>query len=175
MEYKPNIINSEKAKEITIKRIGLLKNDLKRYINLAIEKFKKMNHITYDDEKIEILDKKLLYILLSDDENLKKILNFDLDMNCTLEDEKGIIDSINLFYFMNLSILKRVCSVLNITYAQLAEQIGYSEGNINKVASTGNISEPLKKAIELYLRNLELEKQLEDYEAFKTLVRKAIN
>lgn len=72
------------------------------------------------------------------------------------------------------NIIKKTCKELGLTYAQLAEQIGYSEGNINKVASTGNISEPLKKAIELYLRNLELEKQLEDYEAFKTLVRKAI-
>lgn len=175
MEYKPNIINSEKAKEITIKRIELLKNDLKRYINLAIEKFKKMNHIIYDDEKIEILDKKLLYILLSDDENLKRILNFNFDMNCTLEDEEGIIDSINLFYFMNISILKRVCSVLNITYAQLAEQIGYSEPAIKKAIANETVSEPMQKSILLYLRTLELEKQLEDYAILKSAIKKAIN
>ncbi|MDN5044952.1 hypothetical protein O8C96_04350 [Aliarcobacter butzleri] len=96
------------------------------------------------------------------------------------KDEKDYKYFINELYKLFLgyedeNILKRVCRRLDLTYAQLAEQIGYSEGNINKVASTGNISEPLKKAIELYLRNLELEKQLEDYEAFKTLIRKAIN
>lgn len=174
MEYKPNIINSEKAKEITIKRIELLKHDLKRYINLAIEKFKKMNHIDYDDEKIEILDKKLLYILLSDDENLKRILNFDFDMNCTLEDEEGIIDSINLSYFMNINILKRVCSVLNLTYAQLADEIGYGESAISN-ASRGEVSKPMQKAIELYLQTLEQKKELEKLETLKSTLKSILN
>lgn len=55
------------------------------------------------------------------------------------------------------NLIKRVSKELGLTYAQLAEQIGYSEGNINKVASTGNISEPLKKAIELYLKTIKRE------------------
>ncbi|AXH16377.1 transcriptional regulator [Malaciobacter mytili LMG 24559] len=73
------------------------------------------------------------------------------------------------------NIIKKTCKELGLTYAQLAEQIGYSEGNINKVASTGNVSEPLKKAIEMYLENLELKNQLNEYDELKKLLKKAIN
>ncbi|KLD98765.1 hypothetical protein [Aliarcobacter butzleri] len=73
------------------------------------------------------------------------------------------------------NIVKKTCKELGLTYKQLGEEIGYSEPAIKKAIANDNISEPMQKAILLYLRNLELEKQLEDYEAFKTLVRKAIN
>ncbi|MDX4069156.1 transcriptional regulator [Aliarcobacter skirrowii] len=72
------------------------------------------------------------------------------------------------------NIIKKTCKELGLTYAQLAEQIGYGENSVSN-ASRGEVSKAMQKAIELYLRNLELEKQLEDYEAFKNLVRKAIN
>ncbi len=71
------------------------------------------------------------------------------------------------------NIIKKTCKELGLTYAQLAEQIGYGENSVSN-ASRGEVSKAMQKAIELYLRNLELEKQLEDYEAFKTLVKKAI-
>ena len=58
------------------------------------------------------------------------------------------------------NIVKKVCKELGITYKQLGEKIGYSEGALKTAASTGKVSEPLKKAIELYLENLELEKEL---------------
>ncbi|MFW0714187.1 hypothetical protein [Aliarcobacter butzleri] len=75
---------------------------------------------------------------------------------------------------LNENIIKKTCKDLGLTYAQLAEQIGYGENSVSN-ASRGEVSKAMQKAIELYLRNLELEKQLEDYEAFKNLVRKAIN
>lgn len=94
-------------------------------------------------------------------------------------EEKKIIEwIINYRKFHNKtdsSIIKKTCKELGLTYAQLAEQIGYSEPAIKKAIANDNVSEPMNKAISLYLRNLELEKQLEDYEAFKTLLRKAIN
>lgn len=81
----------------------------------------------------------------------------------------------NLFLsYEDENIIKRTCRRLNLTYAQLAEQIGYGENSVSN-ASRGEVSKAMQKAIELYLRNLELEKQLEDYEAFRNLVRKAIN
>lgn len=72
-----------------------------------------------------------------------------------------------------LNIIKKTCKELGLTYAQLAEEIGYGESAVNN-ASRAEVSKPMQKAIELYLKTLELKKQLEDYEAFKTLVKKAI-
>lgn len=73
------------------------------------------------------------------------------------------------------NIIKKTCKELNLTYAQLAEQIGYKPDTINKSASTGNVSEQLKKAIEMYLENLELKNQLNEYDELKKLLKKAIN
>lgn len=56
-----------------------------------------------------------------------------------------------------INIIKTVCKGLGITYAQLAEHIGYVESTVNKTASTGVISTPLQKAIELYLKTINRE------------------
>lgn len=55
------------------------------------------------------------------------------------------------------NIIKTVCKALNFTYAQLAEEIGYKADTVNSVASRGNISESMKKAIELYLKTIKKE------------------
>ena len=76
---------------------------------------------------------------------------------------------------MQENIVKKVCKELGLTYKQLGEKIGYSEGALKTAASTGKISEPLKKAIELYLENLELKKELQNYEKLKKALKKAIS
>lgn len=58
------------------------------------------------------------------------------------------------------NIIKKVCKELNLTYKQLGELIGYSEGALKSAVNSGNVSEPMKKAIELYLENLELKDKL---------------
>jgi len=71
---------------------------------------------------------------------------------------------------MNENIVKKVCKELGLTYKQLGEKIGYSEGALKTAASTGKISEPLKKAIELYLENSNLKNELDKLsEVKKTL------
>ena len=72
------------------------------------------------------------------------------------------------------NIIKRVCKELGLTYKELGEKIGYSESNINKVASTGQISNQLKKAIEMYLENLELKKQIKTCKELQTLLKSFI-
>jgi len=52
------------------------------------------------------------------------------------------------------NIVKRTCKELGITYKELGEAIGYSEGAIKTATSTNNISAPMQKAIELYLTTL---------------------
>lgn len=69
------------------------------------------------------------------------------------------------------NIIKNTCKELGLTYAQLAEHIGYSESNLNKVASTGQVSNQLTKVIEIYLENLKLKKELENSNKIKQTLK----
>lgn len=64
------------------------------------------------------------------------------------------------------NLIKQTCKELNFTYKQLGEAIGYSESAI-KNAGSGEASEPMKKAIELYKETLELKNKLQKAEDFK--------
>jgi transcriptional regulator with XRE-family HTH domain len=75
---------------------------------------------------------------------------------------------------MSENIIKRTCKELGLTYKQLGEAIGYKPDTVNKAVSTGKVSDPMQRAIELYLENLELKKQLKDYNQLKELLRKAV-
>lgn len=69
--------------------------------------------------------------------------------------------------FGDMNIIKIACKNLGITYGELGELIGYGLDSVRKSASTGKISESMQKAIELYLRNIELEQKLSKSESFK--------
>jgi len=73
------------------------------------------------------------------------------------------------------NIVKKVCRELGLTYRELGERIGYSESAIKMAASTGKISEPLKKAIELYLENLELKEKLKKSNLIKETLKEWLN
>ncbi|MDD2267435.1 transcriptional regulator [Sulfuricurvum sp.] len=73
-----------------------------------------------------------------------------------------------------LNLIKKVCRDHSLTYAQLGERIGYGESSIRQSASTGKLSEPLQKAIELYLRTIDLENQVQEYQEFKNFLKKAV-
>ncbi len=70
------------------------------------------------------------------------------------------------------NLIKQTCKELGLTYKQLSELIGYSESALNNSARQDKISEPLKKAIELYLENLELKKELEDFRTLKEILKR---
>ena len=48
-------------------------------------------------------------------------------------------------------LVKRVSKELGLTYRELGEKIGYSEGTLRRCVSKNELSTQLKKAIELYL------------------------
>jgi aminoglycoside phosphotransferase family enzyme len=48
-------------------------------------------------------------------------------------------------------LVKRVSKELGLTYKELGEKVGYSEGNLRRSVSKNQLSMQLKKAIELYL------------------------
>lgn len=70
------------------------------------------------------------------------------------------------------NLIKKTCKELGLTYRELAERIGYGEGAIKNSASSGDISEPMKKAIELIARLHQKEQELKEFEGFKELIRK---
>jgi len=73
---------------------------------------------------------------------------------------------------MQENIVKKVCKELGLTYKQLGEKIGVSESSLRSAASTGKISNQIKKAIELYLENLELKKELQEFHTLKEMLKK---
>ena len=68
------------------------------------------------------------------------------------------------------NLIKQTCKELNLTYKQLGEAIGYSESALNNAARQEKISEPLKRAIELYLENLKLQQELSDFRTLKAIL-----
>ena len=74
-----------------------------------------------------------------------------------------------------IHLVKRVSKELGMTYKELGEKIGYSEGNLKRAVHDNRTSLQLEKAIELYLKNIQLENKLDETEAikkqFKTFVK----
>ncbi|TLE00983.1 XRE family transcriptional regulator [Helicobacter muridarum] len=68
--------------------------------------------------------------------------------------------------------IKKTCKELGLTYRELGEKIGYSESAINNASRQENISEPLTRAIELYLENTRLKEQLQDFYTLKAILAK---
>lgn len=74
----------------------------------------------------------------------------------------------------DFNLIKKTCKELGLTYRELGERIGYSESTLNKNASTEKISEPLTFAINLYLENLKLKEELEDFRILKKILSNSI-
>ena len=75
------------------------------------------------------------------------------------------------YLLYDINPIKNTCKELNLTYKQLGEAIGYGEGAIKNSASTGNVSEPMRKAIELYKETLNLKKELDKLESLKIILK----
>jgi len=73
---------------------------------------------------------------------------------------------------MTENIVKKVCKELGLTYKELGEKIGYSEGALKMAVQRNNISPQMEKAIQLYLKTIELKKELEEFQELKKLLKK---
>ena len=67
-------------------------------------------------------------------------------------------------------LVKRVSKELGLTYKELGEKIGYSEGNLRRSVSKNELSGQLKKAIELYLEIIKLQESKEKIKKTKALL-----
>jgi transcriptional regulator with XRE-family HTH domain len=75
----------------------------------------------------------------------------------------------------NENIIKATRKALGFTYRELGDRIGYSESTLNKCASTGEISVALSKAIELYLQNIEQDKELSKLRQLKVILKDLVD
>ena len=76
---------------------------------------------------------------------------------------------------MSENIVKKVCKELGLTYRELGERIGVSESSLRSAASTGKISNQVKKAIELFVELQNTKQQLKDYEELQKLLKKMLS
>ena len=74
-----------------------------------------------------------------------------------------------------LNIVKQTAKELGLTYRQLADEIGYKEGALKNAMTTDKVSEPMKKAIDLYLENLQLKSKLQNTNNFKQQLKDFLN
>lgn len=75
---------------------------------------------------------------------------------------------------MSENLIKKTCKELGLTYRELGEMIGYSESALNNASRQDKISEPLKFAINLYLENLKLKEELQDFQTLKRIIQKTL-
>ena len=68
-------------------------------------------------------------------------------------------------------LVKKVCKEYNMSQIELAEKLDIPRGTISRWVSTDNMPKTAKLALELMLRNRELENKLEYFKIFK----KALN
>ena len=66
-----------------------------------------------------------------------------------------------------IHLVKRVSKEFGVTYKELGEAIGYTESSLKKSVYDNKISIQLQKAIELYMKNIQLEKKIFEIEKMK--------
>lgn len=66
--------------------------------------------------------------------------------------------------------IKDFCKEQGLTYKELAELIGMTEGGLKNTFTTEKVSAQTEKSIELLKENLRLKKKLQDLEQLKILL-----
>lgn len=82
-----------------------------------------------------------------------------------------------LKYLLGLedNIIKAACIEQKLTYQQLADAIGVSESSLRSSVSTNKVSKQVERSIEMYLKIIHLEKELEKSDTIKTILKSWLN
>lgn len=97
-----------------------------------------------------------------------------LNIGLKVERNEGGLNGWIYADFVNANPIKRVCKDYSLTYAQLADKIGYGEDAIKKAAMAAEISKPMAKAIELMKQNIDYERKFEQEKQLKALLKEFI-
>lgn len=73
------------------------------------------------------------------------------------------------------NIIKATCIEQRLTYQQLADAIGVSESSLRSSVSTNKVSKRVKRSIEMYLKIIHLEKELEKSNTIKAALKSWLN
>lgn len=71
--------------------------------------------------------------------------------------------------------IKAACIEQKLTYQQLADAIGISESSVRSSVSTGKVSKQVEKSIEMHLKIIHLEKELEKSDTIKAILKSWLN
>lgn len=82
-----------------------------------------------------------------------------------------------LKYLLGLedNMIKSACIEQKLTYQQLADAIGLSESSLRSAVSTNKVSKQVEKSIEMYLKIIHLEKELEKVNEIKNTLKSWLN
>ena len=69
------------------------------------------------------------------------------------------------------NLIKQTCKELNLTYKQLGEAIGLSEGSIKRLATSDDINTQAIKSCEMLLEIKSLKEQLSNTQTLKTALK----
>ena len=69
-------------------------------------------------------------------------------------------------------LVKQVSKELGLTYKELGERIGFTESALRQAVSKNKLSLQLEKAINMQLKILKLEEEVESYNFFKEAIKK---
>jgi hypothetical protein len=72
-------------------------------------------------------------------------------------------------------LVKRVCKELGLTYKELGEKIGYTDGGLKNLVFKNQVTRNLEKSIELYLETLRLKKEVEEANRFRNVLQTFIS
>ena len=73
------------------------------------------------------------------------------------------------------NLIKKTCKELGLTYRELGEKIGYSESAIKSAIAKNEISEPMKKSLQMQIEIQQLRDKLQEFESFKTFIKNMID
>ncbi|PAF46554.1 hypothetical protein BKH46_07370 [Helicobacter sp. 12S02634-8] len=68
------------------------------------------------------------------------------------------------------NLIKKTAKELGLTYRELGEAIGYTEGTLKTASSTNSVSPQIEKAICLFLENRELKQKIKIIQSFKEML-----
>lgn len=151
----------------------ILDNIIAKLMNFVYQNEEDLKNLTISQQIL--LCRALLNDMDISKMDLKKINyeSLDNDIEAISKGKKKLRD-IEYEFIKDENVIKATCKELEITYRELGESIGYKPDTINKAASTGEVSDQLKKAIEMFIENVKLKKQLEEYEMLKHAIKCAI-
>jgi hypothetical protein len=69
------------------------------------------------------------------------------------------------------NMIKIACIEQKLTYQQLADILGLSESSLRSAVSTNKVSKQVEKSIEMYLKIIQLEKELEKANSIKQVLK----